>query len=117
MSSFWVIDTKCKVLPQSVLPQDGSAYYYGRSVVPVESKEAAVEKLVSLLKEQDILVESVMASILYENGRWEGEDDFEIHLSLEESSNSGEIAIGCFISEKSVGHKYKKMFGIEYSKI
>jgi len=55
MSNFWVVDTKCKVLPQSALPQDGSTYYYGRSVVPAESKDAAIENLASLLKEHDIL--------------------------------------------------------------
>ncbi len=101
MSSFWVVGTKCKVLPQSALPQDGSAYYYGRSVVPAESKEVAVEKLISLLKEQDILAEVVLACIRYEDGDW-SDDDFEIQLSFEKASSTDEIEIGCFVSEKSI---------------
>jgi len=101
MSDFWVIDTKCKVLPQSVLPQDGSDYYFGRSVVPAESKEVAVEKLTVFLKEQDILVETVLAEVLYEDGNWSDDDDFEVQLSYEEASNTNEIELGCFISEKS----------------
>jgi len=101
MANFWVIDTKCKVLPQSVLPQDGSDYYFGRSVVPAESREVAVEKLTGFLKEQDILVESVLAEVLYEDGNWSDDDDFEVQLSYEEASNTNEIELGCFISEKS----------------
>lgn len=101
MSNFWVIDTKCRVLPQSALPQDGSVYYFARSVVPAESREVAIEKLTGLLKEQDILVESVLEGILYENGNWADDDDFEVQLSFEEASNSNEIELGCFISEKS----------------
>lgn len=101
MFSFWVIDTKCKVLPQCTLPQDGSAYYYGRSVVPAESKEVAVEKLISLLKGQDILAEVVLACIRYEDDDW-SDDDFEVQLSFEKASNTNEIEIGCFVSEKSI---------------
>lgn len=101
MSNFWVIDTKCKVLPQSELPQDGSDYYFSRSVVPAESRDIAIEKLTELLKEKDILVEAVLAGILYEDGNWAADDDFEVQLSFEEASNSNEIELGCFISEKS----------------
>lgn len=102
MSNFWVVDTKCKVLPQSALPQDGSTYYYGRSVVPAESKDAAIENLVSLLKEHDILIETVLATILYEDGSWDENDDFEVQMSFEESNNTNEIEMGCFVSEKSL---------------
>ena len=105
MSNFWVIDTKCKVLPESPLPQDGSAYYYGRSVVPAESKETAIENLTSALKKQDILVESVLASVSYQDGRWDEDDDFEIRVSFEEASHTGEIQIGSFVSEKSLKEK------------
>lgn len=102
MSDFWVVDTKCKVLPESALPQDGSAYYYGRSVVPAESKENAVEKLVETLKEQDILVETVLATVIYEDGFWDDDDEFEVQASFEEASDTNEIEIGCFLSEKSM---------------
>lgn len=102
MSDFWVVDTKCKVLPESGLPQDGSTYYYGRSVVPAESKESAIEKLVVALKEQDILLETVLATVVYENGRWDDDDEFEVQASFEEASDTNEIEIGCFLSEKSM---------------
>jgi len=102
MPAFWVIDTRCQVLPQSALPQDGSAYYYGRSVVPAESKESAIEKLVAALKEQDILVETVLATVVYEDGLWDDDDEFEVQASFEEASDSNEIEIGCFLSEKSM---------------
>ncbi len=102
MSRFWVIDTKCKVLPHSELPQDGSTYYFGRSVVPANSKEIAIEKLIQILKDNHILVETILAAVLYEDGHWDDEDDFEVHASFEESNATNEIEIGCFISEKSI---------------
>lgn len=101
MVDFWVVDTKCKVLPQSALPQDGSTYYYGRSVVPAESKEVAIEKLASALKGQDILIETVLATVVYENGSWDKNDDFEVQISFEEASSTHEIGLGSFVSEKS----------------
>ena len=102
MSEFWVVDTKCKVLPESALPQDGSTYYYGRSVVPAESKESAIEKLVAALKEQDILVETVLATVVYEDGHWDDDDEFEVQASFEEAADTNELEIGCFLSEKSM---------------
>ena len=102
MSTFWVVDTKCKVLPQSALPQDGSAHYYGRSVVPAESREHAIEKLVTALKEQDILVDTVLATVVYEDGRWDDDDEFEVQTSFEEATETNEVEIGCFLSEKSM---------------
>lgn len=101
MSNFWIIDTKCTVLPQSALPQDGSAHYYGRSVVPAESREHAIQKLVAALKEQDILVDTVLATVVYEGGLWD-DDEFDVQTSFEEASNTNEIEIGCFLSEKSM---------------
>lgn len=70
-------------------------------MVPAESREVAVKKLTVFLKEQDILVESVLAQVLYEDGNWNDDDDFEVQLSFEEASNTNEIELGCFISEKS----------------
>ena len=101
MSTFWVVDTKCKVLPQSALPQDGSAHYYGRSVVPAESREHAIQKLVAALKEQDILVDTVLATVVYEDGLWD-DDEFDVQASFEKASNTNGIEIGCFLSEKSM---------------
>lgn len=102
MSSFWVIDTKCRVLPESEMLQDGSVHYYGRSVVPADSKESAVDLLMVLLKQNDVLVEEVIAAVLYEDGNWKEDDEFEVQTSFEEASHSGEIEIGCFVSEKSL---------------
>ena len=102
MSDFWVVDTKCKVLPQSALPQDGSDYYYGRSVVPAESKEVAIEKLASTLKDNDIVMETVLATVIYEDGSWDEDDDFEVQISFEEASNTRKIELGSFVSEKSL---------------
>lgn len=101
MFDFWVVDTKCKALPQSALPQDGSAYYYGRSVVPAESREHAIEKLVAALKEQDILVDAVLATVVYEDGLW-NDDEFDVQASFEGAKNTNEVEIGCFLSEKSM---------------
>jgi hypothetical protein len=101
MSNFWVVDTKCKVLPESVLPQDGSAYYYGRSVVPADAKEDAVAQLTQVLEENGILVDSVLAAVIYEDGQWE-DDAFEVHESFEESEDTGRIALGFFMSEKQL---------------
>jgi len=101
MSDFWVIDTKCKVLPESTLPQDGSAYYYGRSVVPAPSKEKAIEQLTHALEEDHILIEQVLGAVTYQDGQWNESDDFEVHDSYEESVMTNEIEPGCFISEKS----------------
>ena len=102
MFDFWVIDTKCKVMPESALPQDGSAYYYGRSVVPAESKETAIDKLTAALKEQDIWVDTVLATVVYEDGRWDDDDEFEVQTSFEEATETNEVEIGCFLSEKSM---------------
>lgn len=101
MSGFWVVDTKCKVLPTNAMPQDGSSFYYGRSVVPADSKELAVELLTEALKESDILVEEILAAVLYEDGSWSEDDEFEVIASFEDACESNEIEMGCFISEKS----------------
>lgn len=101
MPHFWVVDTKCKVLPESVIPQDGSQFYYGRSVVPASSREAAVEQLIIALKESGILVDTVLVTVPYQEGEWSDDDDFEVHLSFEEASITNTIELGCFVSEKS----------------
>ncbi|WP_020410562.1 hypothetical protein [Hahella ganghwensis] len=101
MPDFWVIDTKCKVLPESTLPQDGSTYYYGRSVVPAISKENAIEQLAHELEEDHILIEKVAGAVLFEEGQWDEDDEFEVHESIGGSKVSHQIELGCFVSEKA----------------
>ncbi len=100
MTDFWVIDTKCKVSSESGLPQDGSDFYYGRSVVPAENKDIAVSKLRELLKSHKIVIERVLASVTYENGNWSG-DEFDVHDSYEQAKAENSIELGCFLSENS----------------
>lgn len=88
-------------LGQSFISGKSSAYYYGRSVVPAESRERAIEILVAALKEQDILVETVLATVVYEDGLWD-DDEFDVQASFEEAKNTNEIEIGCLLSEKSM---------------
>ncbi|WLQ16568.1 hypothetical protein O5O45_11615 [Hahella aquimaris] len=101
MSLFWVVDTKCKVTPESTLPQDGSAYYYGRSLVPAQSREEAIENLTRYLADDGILVEEVQSAVLYENGHWDAVDEFELPQSYADAKLNNEIEIGCFISENA----------------
>lgn len=100
MTDFWVIDTKCKVLPGSGLPQDGSKFYYGRSVVPAENRDIAVSKLRELLESHKIEIDKVLESITYENGNWDN-DEFDVHDSYEDSMAENSIELGCFLSENS----------------
>ncbi|WNZ57424.1 hypothetical protein QT397_08825 [Microbulbifer sp. MKSA007] len=104
MSIFWVVDTKVRVLPQSSLPQDGSTFYFGRSIVPDESKESAVARLTAALEEDFMLVEEVSNVTTYDSQQWETEadEDFETKESYKEALQTGEIAFGCFSSELSM---------------
>lgn len=105
MTIYWVIDTKLKVLPQSSVPQDGSTYYLGRSIVPEGSMESAVARLSSALEEDHIILEEVSNIVDYESRQWNSEEDedFETNESYEEAKNTGSIAFGCFTSEYSLG--------------
>ena len=107
MTDFWVIDTKCKVSPESGLPQDGSEFYYGRSVVPAENEKIAISKLRELLKSHKIIIDKVLESIIYENGFWE-DDKFDVHNSYEESKAENSVELGCFLSEKCSCHSFNK---------
>lgn len=102
MKNLWVLDTKCKVSPESSLPQDGSAYYYGRSAVPASSKEQAIEQLTQVLDDDHIKVEEVLNAVRADEGDWPEDDDFEVHDSIEEAEATNAIALGCFVSEKSL---------------
>jgi hypothetical protein len=104
MSSFWVVDTKVKILPESTLTLDGSEYYYTRSVVPSETEEEAVNSLKGLLEEKSIILSEVLSVSVYESKIWNSEEDedFETVDSFEKSKKSGEISIGCVVSELSM---------------
>lgn len=104
MSIYWVVDTKVKVLPKSSIPQDGSTYYFGRSIVPEDSKESAIAKLTSALEEDHIILEEVSSIADYESKQWnsEADDNFETNESYEEAKKTGDIAFGCFASEYSL---------------
>ena len=99
MPEFWVIDIKCKALPNSPLPQDGSEYYFSRSVVPGTSKDEAVEMLIEHLKYENIIVDKMLETIRYEDGDWSN-DEYNVKDSFEDAQESHEIEPGCFVSEK-----------------
>ncbi|GAA6168119.1 hypothetical protein [Sessilibacter corallicola] len=104
MLVYWVIDTKVKVLPESTLTLDGSEYYYTRSVAPSETKESAVMNLTSLLEEKSIVIAEVLSISDYESKIWNSEqdEDFETIESFEKSRATGQISIGCVVSELSM---------------
>lgn len=104
MSIYWVIDTKLKVLPQSSIPQDGSPYYLGRSIVPEDSMESAVARLASALEEDHIILAEVSNIVDYESQQWNSEEDedFETNESYREAKKTGAIAFGCFTSKSSL---------------
>lgn len=100
MADLWVVDTKCKVLPESSLPQDGSTYYYGRSVVPASSEERAIEQLAQSLRDDHMHIEDILGLVRADEGSWPEDDDFEVHDSIEEAKANNAIVLGCFVSEK-----------------
>ncbi len=104
MSTFWVIDTKVKVLPQSSLPQDGSTFYFGRSIVPADSKELAISTLSAELESDFMLVEEISDALDYESRSWnsEADEEFETEDSYQKAKLTGNIALGCFVSELSM---------------
>lgn len=83
---------------------DGSEYYYTRSVAPSETKEAAVVNLTNLLEEKSIVIAEVLSISDYESKIWNSEqdEDFETVESFEKSRATGQISIGCVVSELSV---------------
>jgi len=102
MTTYWVIDTKCKVQPESTLPQDGSAYYYGRSVVPATSQEQAVALLTGALEDDHTIIEEILQIISADEGDWSEDDEFEVLETITEAKENEAIALGCFISEKTL---------------
>lgn len=102
MNTYWVIDTKCKVLPESTLPQDGSSFYYGRSVVPARFQEQAIALLTEALADDHAFIEEILHIVPVDEGDWSEDDEFEVLDSIMEAKETSSIALGCFISEKSL---------------
>lgn len=100
MHTFWVIDTKAKIEPASTYEQDGSQWYYGRSIVPAESVEEAVSLLRAALKEKYVEVEEVLAVVNYDDKSWDSDDDelYETIESYEKSQENIEVITGVFAS-------------------
>ena len=104
MSRFWVVDTKAKILPGCSFEQDGSEFYFGRSVVPADTFESAVKALIELLKENYVEVIDVSAVVDYSTKKWDSEHDefFNTQYSYEVSKETNSIRIGVFASEDAL---------------
>lgn len=104
MKIYWVVSTKVRVAPKSSLPQDASSYYYGRSIVPCDTREQAIDSLTSTLKDDFMEIEEVIDIVTYDSKAWvsDEDDNFEINDSFDEASRTGNIALGCFLSELSL---------------
>lgn len=102
MQNLWIIKTRCQVLPESELPQDGSDYYYGRCVSPAQTQAQAIELLSAYLAENQIFVQEVLEVQLFDLQLPPADDDFDISESIQESMATGEIALGCFVSENTM---------------
>lgn len=104
MTTYWVIDTKAKVLPASSFEQDGSEFYYGRSVVPANCADDAIKALTTLLKDDNVVVIEVIAAIDYSSKSWDSDHDdfYDTDDSYEEAKASGSIYLGIFASETTL---------------
>lgn len=102
MKTIWVVDTKCTVHPESSLPQDGSQYYYGRSAVSADNAKAAIDSLREELESDHIFIEEVIRVISSADRDWSEDDEFEITESIEDAKESKGIALGCFLSERTM---------------
>ncbi|MCX2678388.1 hypothetical protein OOZ15_00400 [Galbibacter sp. EGI 63066] len=103
MPKYWVIDTKVRVLPRSSLPQDGSDYYFVRSVVLDSSKDNAIDRLRLTLEEDFIYIDEIIIAVDYESENWDTHlEDFDIKNTFELVQASDDIYLGCFISESAM---------------
>lgn len=104
MPNIWVISTKLYVSEKSSIPQDGSRFYFGRSIVPSHSKEAAINDLTLKLNDDFIDIEKIVDVVEYGSKAWNSaeDDDFETNESYLDALETGSIALGCFISELSM---------------
>lgn len=73
-------------------------------MVPSETEEEAVNSLKGLLEEKSIILSEVLSISVYESKtrNSEEDEDFETVSSFERSKSSGEISIGCVVSELSM---------------
>ena len=104
MSRFWVVDTKAKILPGSSFEQDGSDFYFGRSIVPAETFDSAVKALIEVLKENCVEVVDVSSVVDYSTRAWDSESDdfFDTQHSYEVSKETNSIRVGVFASEETL---------------
>ncbi|WP_444905438.1 hypothetical protein ACJJIQ_09640 [Microbulbifer sp. ANSA003] len=100
MSRFWVVDTKAKISPESTYEQDGSKWYYGRSIVPAKSAEEAIEILKMALRDKHVEVDAILAVVDYSHKSWDSDDDdlYETLESYEKSKATNEVVTGVFAS-------------------
>lgn len=100
MSKFWVVDTKAKIAPESSYEQDGSKWYYGRSIVPARSAEEAIVLLKMALRDKYVEVNDVIAVVDYSHKSWESVNDelYETVESYEKSKANNEVVTGVFAS-------------------
>lgn len=104
MSKYWVVDTKAKVLSASSFEQDGSEFYFGRSVVPADSIDDAIKALTELLKEDHVEVIEVTAAVDYSSKSWDSDHDdfYDTDDTYEEAKASNNIHLGIFASETTL---------------
>jgi hypothetical protein len=104
MPRFWVVDTKAKILPGSSFEQDGSDFYYGRSVVPADTFDSAVKELIETLKAHCVEVVDVSSVVDYSTRAWDSEHDdfFDTKYSYEVSKETNSIRVGVFASEETL---------------
>ncbi len=104
MKDYWVIDSKLNILPESSLTQDGSSYYCARSIVPSESKESAIEALITTLRSKSVIVLSITDAQLYNDKKRISvtDEDFEVNKSFEKAKFTGAICVGCIVSGLSL---------------
>ncbi|WP_444942891.1 hypothetical protein ACJJIK_12245 [Microbulbifer sp. ZKSA006] len=100
MSKFWVVDTKSKIAPESSYEQDGSEWYYGRSIVPAKSAEDAIDLLKMALRDKHVEVDTILAVVDYSHQSWESDDDelYETVESYEKSKANNDVVTGVFVS-------------------
>jgi len=100
VTKYWVIDSKAKILPHSTYEQDGSDWYYGRSVVPANSVEAAIDLLKMALRDKHVELDCLLAVIEFGHQKWESEKDelYETLESYEKAVQTNEVVTGVFAS-------------------
>ncbi len=100
MVAFWVVDVIAEILPGSTFEQDGSDWYRGRSVVPAENVNEALDKLTRELKSDCVSIIRVVSIVDYADKSWDSDDDefYETIDSYEKALKTNEISLGIFAS-------------------